>query len=102
MLARIYQPSRNAMQSGSAKNMWILEYTPEETRSVDPLMGWTGSGDMRSQIKLEFETREAAVAYAKKRGIAHQIQEPKKRSHILRKSGYGDNFAHNRKATWTH
>jgi len=103
MLARIYQPSRNAMQSGDAKTRhWVLEYTPEESGEVDPLMGWTGSGDMRSQLKLEFDSKDAAVAYAKKHGIAYQISEPNKRTHILRKSGYGDNFAHDRKATWTH
>lgn len=103
MLARIYQPSRNAMQSGDAKtHHWVLEFTPEAAREVDPLMGWTGSGDMRSQVKLQFDTQEAAIAYAKKNGIAYQITEPKKRTHILRKFGYGDNFAHDRKATWTH
>jgi len=103
MLARIYQPSRNAMQSGDAKSrQWVLEYTPEESRQVDPLMGWTGSGDMRSQVKLTFDSQDAAIAYAKKRGIAYQVSEPKKRTHIRRKFGYGDNFAHDRKATWTH
>lgn len=103
MLARIYQPSRNAMQSGDAKtHIWVLEYTPEESREVDPLMGWTGSGDMRSQVKLTFDSQEAAVAYAKKHGIAYLLTAPKKRAHILRKSGYGDNFAHDRRATWTH
>lgn len=103
MLARIFEPARNAMQSGDAKSgTWVLQYTPEETRKVDPLMGWTGSGDMRSQIKLKFESKEAAIAYATRKGIAYVVTEPKKRSHILRKSGYGDNFAHDRRTTWTH
>lgn len=103
MLARIYQPSRNAMQSGDAKSHdWVLEFAPDEARKVDPLMGWTGSGDMNSQVRLTFETKEAAIAYATKNGIAFQVMETQKRAHILRKSGYGDNFAHDRKATWTH
>lgn len=103
MLARIYQPARNAMQSGDAKSgIWVLKFSPEEARTVDPLMGWTGSGDMRSQVRLEFESKDAAIAYATRKGIAFVVTEPKKRRHILRKSGYGDNFAHDRRATWTH
>ncbi len=103
MIARIYQPSRNAMQSGDAKSrQWVLEFAPGEARRVDPLMGWTGSGDTRSQVKLTFETKDAAISYAKKHGLAYRVSEPKKRTHILRNSGYGDNFAYDRKATWTH
>ncbi len=103
MLARIYQPSRNAMQSGDANSRhWVLEFVSAEARRVDPLMGWTGSGDTASQVRLEFDSKEAAISYAKKKGIAYLVSEPKKRTHILRKSGYGDNFAYDRKATWTH
>lgn len=62
MLARIYQPARNAMQSGQAKtNAWVLEYVPETAKSLDPLMGWTGSDDMRGQVKMQFESQDAAV-----------------------------------------
>lgn len=103
MKARIYQPSRTAMQSGDAKTKhWVLEFAPEEARNIDPLMGWTGSGDMSSQVKLRFESKDAAMAYATKHGLAYQVSEPHKRRHILRNAGYGDNFAHNRRATWTH
>ena len=103
MKARIYQPARTAMQSGDAKTrVWILEFAPESARKIDPLMGWTSSGDMSSQVKLRFDTKEAATAYAEKHGIDYQLMMPQKRAHILRKSGYGDNFAHDRKATWTH
>lgn len=103
MNARIFKPARNAMQSGQAKTKhWILEFVPAEARSIDPLMGWTGSGDMNSQVRLRFETREAAEAYAKKHGIDAQVFEPKPRAHILRKNGYGDNFASERRAAWTH
>lgn len=103
MLARIYQPARNAMQSGDAKaGTWVLEYAPDSAREVDPLMGWTSSGDMNSQVRLTFETKDAAIAYATKNGIAYQVTPTQKRAHILRKSGYGDNFSHDRRTTWTH
>ena len=103
MIARIYQPSRSAMQSGQGKTKsWVLEFAPEAPRSVDPLMGWTSSGDMRSQVRLSFDSKEAAVAYAQKHGIPFRLQEKEPRAHILRTNGYGDNFATNRRLPWTH
>ena len=103
MLAKIFQPSRSAMQSGQANTReWILEFVPADARWIDPLMGWTGSDDMNSQVRLSFATREAAVAYAERHGIAYQTFEPKRRSHILRQNGYGDNFASGRRIAWTH
>lgn len=103
MLAKIYQPAKTAMQSGQAKtHSWVLEFVPAQARWVDPLMGWTGSGDMDSQVRLCFESRDAAIAYADRHGIAYEVFEPKKRSHILRQNGYGDNFATSRRAAWTH
>ena len=103
MLAKIYQPSRSAMQSGQARTRdWMLEFVPADAKSIDPLMGWTGSGDMNSQVRLSFPTREEAVAYAGRYGIAHEVFEPKQRRHILRQNGYGDNFAPGRRMAWTH
>ena len=103
MLAKIYQPSRHAMQSGQARTReWVLEFVPADAKSIDPLMGWTGSGDMNSQVRLTFPTREEAVAYAHRYAIAHQIFEPKTRRPILRQNGYGDNFASTRRDSWTH
>ena len=55
MIARIFQPTKTAMQSGQANTrFWIIEYEPEEAKKIDSLTGWTGSGDMRGQIKLKF------------------------------------------------
>src|SRR3954468_1529220 len=63
MAARIYKPAKTAMQSGTAKTKdWVLDYEPEQPRVVEPLMGWTSSGDMRQQVRLQFETKEEAVA----------------------------------------
>lgn len=103
MIARIYQPAKTAMQSGQAKTQsWVLEFVPNTARQVDPLMGWTSSDDTQTQVKLSFESKAAAIAYAERNGIAYRVAEPKTRKHIIRPGGYGDNFAHNRRAAWTH
>ena len=101
MTAKIYRPARTAMQSGDAKTKdWLLEYEPEQPRSVEPLMGWTSSGDMRQQIKLRFATREEAIAYAQRNGIAYQVFEPKDTSPKV--LSYSDNFKVSRIGQWTH
>jgi hypothetical protein len=103
MRARIYQPARNAMQSGTAKtHVWMLDFAPEEASEIDPLMGWTGSGDTQSQVRLKFDSREAAEAYAKEKGIAYEVTEPHKRKPNVRARGYGENFATDRRGVWTH
>ncbi len=103
MRARIYQPARTAMQSGTAKTKhWVLEFAPAQARDVDPLMGWTSSGDMQSQVRLRFDSREAAEDYATRHGIDAVVQEPKTRKPNLRAGGYGENFATGRRGAWTH
>jgi NADH dehydrogenase len=103
MLARIYKPARSAMQSGEARTReWVLEFVPADAKVLDPLMGWTGSGDMNRQVRLRFDSREAAVAYAERHGIPHQVFEPKPRHLVVRQNGYGDNFASGRRFAWTH
>ncbi len=77
--ARIYQPAKTAMQSGRQKTRkWILEYEPT-AKSIDPLMGWTGSADTRGQVRMKFETKEAAIAFAEKEGIDYTVSEPQVR-----------------------
>lgn len=103
MRARIYQPSKTAMSSGTAKTKnWVLEFAPAEARSVDPLMGWTSSSDTQSQVKLKFSSKEEAMEYAESKGIQAIVQEPKKRKPNIRQGGYGENFATNRRGAWTH
>ncbi len=102
MRARIYQPARNAMQSGARGRDWILDFAPDSARGVDPLMGWTSSSDMESQVRLRFESKEAALDYAKERGIEVDVIEPKTRKPNIRARGYGENFATNRRGAWTH
>ena len=101
MTARIYQPAKTAMQSGqgNAKG-WVLDYEPEQPRQVEPLMGWTSSGDMRQQLRLRFDSKEEAVAYCERHGLAYQVFDavPQARRTI----SYSDNFAFTRRDAWTH
>jgi hypothetical protein len=101
MTARIYKPAKTAMQSGAAKTKdWVLEYEPEEPRVIEPLMGWTSSGDTKQQLRLRFENREEAVAYCARHGIAYQLSEAKEPAR--RGRAYADNFAFRRRESWTH
>ena len=100
MQARIYKPAKTAMQSGTGKtHEWLLEYEPPP-RSIDPLMRWTSSADTRGQIRMSFETREEAIAFAEKHGILYSVIEPHART--IKPKAYADNFAYNRKTRWTH
>ena len=101
MLARIFRPAKTAMQSGRGKTQdWVLEFEPASAKRIDPLTGWTQSTDTRGQLKLTFDTREEAVAYAQTHGIAFQLFEPKEPKRILK--AYADNFSAARKQPWTH
>ncbi len=100
MTARIYLPARSAMQSGQGKDSWVLEYSPERPREIEPLMGWTSSSDMKAQVTLRFGSQAQAIAYAERNGIAYRIEEPKSASRKI--ISYSDNFRYNRLAPWSH
>ena len=101
MSARIYKPSKTAMQSGFANTKsWVLDFEPEAPRRVEPLMGWTSSADTRQQVRLQFDTREEAIAYCEHNGIPYQVCEPNPPKR--RVMAYADNFAYTRRTPWTH
>ncbi len=101
MVARIFRPAKTAMQSGRAKTKrWVLEWEPETAKSADPLMGWTSSSDMKGQLRLFFETKEEAVAYAERKGLEYRVIEPQERS--PKTVSYSDNFKFGRVGVWTH
>ena len=103
MLARIYRPAKTAMQSGRGKSLsWRLEFEPAAARTIDPLMGWTSSDDTQSQVRLRFETRKQAEDYAREKGLEFEVIEPHSRAPNVRPRGYGENFAPDRRAPWTH
>lgn len=89
--ARIYQRPVNPMQSGKANgDDWILEYVPADRQNHDPLTGWYGSSDTRRQVKLRFDSKDEALTYAERMGLAVHVQPP--RIHRLKIQAYSDNF----------
>jgi hypothetical protein len=99
--ARIYKPAKTAMQSGTAKTkLWVLDFEETTAKEIEPLMGWTSSGDTRQQVRLRFGSKEEAIAYCEHHGIAYRVFDPKpaKRQII----SYSDNFAYSRRTPWTH
>ncbi len=91
------------MQSGTAHTkVWVLELEHSLAKTIDPLMGWTGSKDTRGQIQIRFKTEQAAITFAKDKGIPFTVQKPNARKHIVREQGYGENFRFNKKIPWTH
>ncbi|MBB6509590.1 hypothetical protein F4695_002958 [Rhizobium soli] len=101
MTAKIYRPAKTAMQSGKAKtHLWLLEFDQEEPRRIDPILGYTSSGDMKQQVRLTFESQELAEAYAKREGIEYRVVQPKEPARQA--ASYTDNFRFNRSQPWTH
>lgn len=91
MRARIYQPAKNAMQSGRANTRgWVLEFEPEALRRLDPLMGWSGTTDMNGEVILRFPTADAAIAYAEARRIPYEVEAAKPLVRQIK--AYADNF----------
>lgn len=103
MRARIFKPAKTAMSSGTAKTKsWVLDYVNDQGRDVDPLMGWTSSSDTQSQVRLTFDSKQAALDYARAHGIDAEVTEPKPRKANIRAAGYSENFATGRRGAWTH
>jgi ETC complex I subunit conserved region len=101
MAVRIYRPARTATQSGEARTKeWVLQFEPEAASERDALMGWSSSCDTRAQVQLDFATKEDAIAYATRNGLAYTVVEPKSRTPIQK--SYAENFKFGRIGTWTH
>lgn len=101
MLAKIYRPAKTAMQSGKAgTKRWCLEFDQNVAPTLDPLMGWTSSADPSGQVRMYFDSKEEAVAFARAHAIPHQVTEPAETKRIVK--AYGDNFAFRRREPWSH
>ena len=98
---RIFQQPRNAMQSGQAgTHDWILEFEQSEARKADTLMGWIGSADTQAQVRLKFDSRDEAVAYAERNSLPYDVELPQPRR--IRPKAYADNFKNSRSENWSH
>lgn len=98
---RIYSLPKNAMQSGHARTgQWALEFEQASPHRLDPLMGWSGSDDTQTQVRLRFATREEALAYAEAQGLQAEVELPK--PHRVPPKAYADNFRFDRRENWTH
>ena len=87
--AKIYKPSKTAMQSGLKKyDKWIIEFITDNP-GINPLMGWESSTDTYSELRLEFKSKDHAIEYAKKNKIDFELIEPKIRK--INKKSYSDN-----------
>ena len=90
-VARIVEVDRKTTQSGKAGNgRWTLEFERVQAQRPDPLTGWNGSGDTRTQLRLNFASKEDAIAYAEKRGMDYHIVPAPPLS--LKIQAYADNF----------
>ncbi|UNE55234.1 ETC complex I subunit [Bartonella machadoae] len=101
MIARIYSPAKTAMQSGRRNTgFWILQYEPLQAKMRDPLMGYTATSDMNNQIRVQFNNKEEAIAFARKNAIPYRVE--KAHRSIRRAVSYSDNFRSDRQQSWTH
>ncbi|MGD9965378.1 MAG: ETC complex I subunit [Hyphomonadaceae bacterium] len=101
MLAKIYRPAKNAMQSGrGASKKWRLEFILASAPRPDALMGWISGADPNGQVRMSFDTKEAAVEFARANGIPHQVVEPPEAKRQIKT--YSDNFAFRRREPWSH
>ena len=100
-VAKIYKPAKTAMQSGRGKTKsWILEHPREFKVEPEPLMGWQASADTARQVRLFFDSSDAAIAYCKAQNMVFEVVKPKQRR--LRMKAYADNFGFDRVGSWTH
>lgn len=90
--ALIYRPAKTATQSGQkGTRKWVLVYMPVKPQHPDTLIGWVGGGQTTDQIRLKFDKRQQAVAYAEARGLDYEVRIPHERRPKIK--SYADNFA---------
>ncbi len=90
MKAKIFKPAKNTMQSGRASDKWVLEYELETARTPEPLMGWVSSGDTLNQVRMKFDSKEAAIAFAESKNIEYTLGGEHLRK--IKPRSYLDNF----------
>ena len=73
--AIIYRPARSAMTSAPRPNYWVLEFEPSRPPQIEPLMGYTSSGDPYRPIRLKFPDRDSAVDFAERQDWHYVVRE---------------------------
>jgi hypothetical protein len=68
----------------------MLEFERQQAQRPDPLTGWNGSGDTKTQIRLRFPTKEEALAYATRKGFTVHLVPAAPTNLIIQ--AYADNF----------
>ena len=90
-VARIIEEQRKTTQSGKAgQGRWTLEFERQQPQRPDPLTGWNGSGDTATQVRLKFDTKEEALAYAQRKGLTVHLVPAAPVG--LKLQAYADNF----------
>ena len=88
---KIFTSNMGVSTYGKAEKKWFLSFIEEEnTRHVDPLMGWTSVDSTDSEVKLRFNSKDLAIEYAKKKGYEYIIEEEVVKK--IKKKSYAENF----------
>jgi len=91
--AKIYIPTKTAMQSGRGKlKKWVLKFETKDP-SINPLMGWETSTDTLEEVIIKFPSKEKAIEFAENNNISYTVIEPKKKEFVIK--SYADNFLKN-------
>ena len=102
-IARLYQPTRTAMQQGKANtSSWVLEFAATSARMIEPLMGWTATDETMTQVRLEFNSKEEGLSYAADAGLMVEVIETSPKTSKVKPKSYSENFSAERVLRWTH
>jgi hypothetical protein len=91
MKVEILKPTKSAMQSGLKNTkLWLMRIIEGNSRSINPLMGWTSSDNTKTQLQLKFKSKDEAIEYAKSQGFEYTVKEPE--TSTIKKKSYASNF----------
>ncbi|KAJ3506560.1 hypothetical protein NLJ89_g6802 [Agrocybe chaxingu] len=92
---RIYQPTRNTMQSGSGKSeRWRIDFDILQGggRWENPLMGYASSADYMQGTRISFRSKEDAIHFAEKQGWDYYVQQSTVK--LIPPKNYAENYVY--------